>query len=62
MPAHVALGVVLLALGDKDAAIARWREAVQIDPGNKAAAMYLRMAEGMVDGSSVPPKAADEEE
>ncbi|MGE0789049.1 MAG: tetratricopeptide repeat protein [Sandaracinaceae bacterium] len=55
VPAHVALGVVLLALNDKDAALARWRDALKIDPGNKAAAMYMRMAEGMVDGTSTPP-------
>lgn len=51
VPAHVALGVVHLALGDKTKAMQRWREAVKLDPGNKAAAMYLRMAEGMQDGS-----------
>lgn len=63
VPAHVALGVVLLALNDRDGALARWREALSIDPGNKAAAMYLRMAEGMVDGSSTapaPPEESDE--
>ena len=56
VPAHVALGVVLLALNRKDDALARWRAAIAVDPDNKAAAMYLRMAEGMQDGSaSVPP-------
>jgi len=57
VPAYVALGVVLLAVNDKDGAIARWKEAIAIDPENKAAAMYLRMAEGMTDGSSEPPEA-----
>ncbi len=52
VPAHVALGVVLLALGDKDRALERWRAALEIDPENKAAAMYVRMTEGMQDGSS----------
>lgn len=56
VPAHVALGVVLLALNRKDDALARWRAAIEVDPDNKAAAMYLRMAEGMQDGgASVPP-------
>ncbi len=59
VPAHVALGVVLLALGDKDGALARWREALSIDPANKAAAMYTRMAEGMIDGSMAPPPPDD---
>lgn len=51
VPAHVALGVVHLALGDKDRALVRWRTALEIDPENKAAAMYVRMTEGMQDGS-----------
>ena len=52
VPAHIALGVVLLALGDKDKALARWRRALEIDPENKAASMYVRMTEGMQDGSA----------
>jgi tetratricopeptide (TPR) repeat protein len=62
VPAHVALGVVLLALNDRDAALARWRAALEIDPENKAAAMYVRMAEGMQEGGSMhpgPPDAPD---
>lgn len=60
VPAHVALGVVLLALNEKDGALERWREALKIDPENKAAAMYLRMAEGMTDGGgSMRPDAPD---
>lgn len=49
VPAHVSLGVVLLALGDKQGALARWKSALEIDPENKAAAMYVRMTEGMLD-------------
>jgi len=45
VPAHVALGVVQLALGANHAACECWREALKHDPGNKAAEMYLRMAE-----------------
>lgn len=61
VPAHVALGVTLLAMGHKEAAIDRWKAALAIDPDNKAAAMYLRMAENMQDGSSMapPPKSDD---
>ncbi len=55
LPAHVALGVVLLALDRKDDALARWEKALAIDPENKAAAMYLRMARGMPE--SQPTKA-----
>lgn len=60
VPAHVALGVVHLALNHKDKALDQWRQAIALDPENKAAAMYLRMAEGMTDGGSMaPPTAAD---
>jgi tetratricopeptide (TPR) repeat protein len=44
LPAHVALGVVLLAQGNHDAAVRRWEKALEIDPANKTAQMYLRMA------------------
>jgi tetratricopeptide (TPR) repeat protein len=56
VPAHVALGVVLLALNQRDAALARWEAALAIDPDNKAAQMYLRMARGMQDGGSMRPE------
>jgi len=52
VPAYVSLGVVLLALNRKEDAIKRWKDALDIDSENKAAAMYLRMAEGMQDGSA----------
>ncbi|MFK7991847.1 MAG: tetratricopeptide repeat protein [Sandaracinaceae bacterium] len=61
VPAHVALGVTLLAMGHKEAAIDRWKAALEIDPDNKAGAMYLRMAENMQDGSSMAPPAPKEE-
>lgn len=44
VPAHVALGVVLLAQGNASEAVAAWEKAVSLDPGHKAAQMYLRMA------------------
>lgn len=56
VPAHVALGVVLLALDRREEAIARWKEALQLDPENKAAAMYARMAEDIQDSGSMRPE------
>jgi tetratricopeptide (TPR) repeat protein len=53
VPAQVALGVVLLAQGHKERALERWRHALDVDPANKAAAMYVRMTEDAQDGSSV---------
>ncbi|HHH27681.1 MAG TPA: tetratricopeptide repeat protein [Polyangiaceae bacterium] len=52
VPAYVTLGVVLLALDRRTDAIERWRQALGIDSENKAAAMYLRMAEAAADGSA----------
>lgn len=43
--ARVLLGVTLLAQGLPDEAIATWTEALSIEPDNKSAKMYLRMAE-----------------
>jgi predicted negative regulator of RcsB-dependent stress response len=62
VPAHVALGVVLLALNQKERAMDRWRAALEIDPENKAAAMYLRMTEGMQEGGSMAPPADEDPE
>jgi tetratricopeptide (TPR) repeat protein len=45
VPARVLLGVTLLALGHTDDALAEWKAALSIDPDNKNAQMYLRMAE-----------------
>jgi tetratricopeptide (TPR) repeat protein len=45
VPARVLLGVTLLALGHPDEAVAEWKAALAIDPANKNAQMYLRMAE-----------------
>lgn len=44
VPAHVALGVVLLAQGNHEAAVRRWEKAQELDPTDKTAQMYLRMA------------------
>jgi tetratricopeptide (TPR) repeat protein len=50
--ARVALGVLCLIAGKRGEAVAAWREALQRDPHNKAAEMYLRMADS-------PPLASD---
>ncbi len=44
VPARVALGVVLLGLGERAAAEKSWEAALVDDPDHKAAQMYLRMS------------------
>ena len=43
--ARVLLGVTLIALGRRDEAAARFREALALDPADRSAKMYLRFAE-----------------
>lgn len=60
VPARISLGVVLLSLGDQAGAIAQWQAATQVDPDNKTANMYLRMAKSgaaAAPGGSMPPPA-----
>lgn len=45
VPARVALGVTLLALGEVASAIEQWKTVLVQEPENRSAAMYLRMAE-----------------
>jgi tetratricopeptide (TPR) repeat protein len=45
VPARVLLGVTLLSLGQVEEATAEWREALEIDPEDRSAKMYLRMVE-----------------
>jgi tetratricopeptide (TPR) repeat protein len=45
LPARVLLGVTMYFTGDTPGAIAQWREVLAIDPENKSAQMYVRMAE-----------------
>jgi tetratricopeptide (TPR) repeat protein len=52
-PARVLLGVTLLSLGQADQAAAEWQHALEIDPDNKTARMYLRMVEAQ--RSARPP-------
>ena len=44
LPARVALGVVMLLSGQRAEAVRIWEDALKRDPKNKAAEMYLRMA------------------
>lgn len=55
--ARVLLGVTLLSLGAQDEAVAAWRDALRVEPENKSARMYLRMAEAQRArrGASEPP-------
>ncbi len=55
VPAYIALGVTLLSLGDSDSAMKTWKKALEVDPENKAAEMYLRMATGAAASSTPPP-------
>ncbi len=43
VPAHISLGVVQLGLGKQEDAAKAWTRALELDAGNKAAQMYLRM-------------------
>lgn len=45
--ARVLLGVTLLSMGQREEAQAAWNEALAIEPGNKSAQMYLRLADSM---------------
>ena len=58
VPAYVALGVTLLSQGNASRANQMWKKALEVDPDNKAAQMYLRMATGAQ--SNAPPPAASE--
>jgi tetratricopeptide (TPR) repeat protein len=54
LPARIQLGVCCYALGNRDEAAGHWRMALEQDPHNAAAAMYLRMisASYMTPGAS----------
>lgn len=57
VPGHVALGVVRLSQNDKEGAVKCWDAALRLDPDNRAASMYIRMAEKMLASGSIPPGA-----
>lgn len=44
-PAHVLMGMTMMSLGAPDRAVAAFRTALNVDPGNKAAKMHLRRVE-----------------
>jgi hypothetical protein len=54
-PARVALGVLMLVAGQRHEAVRIWEEALRRDPQNKAAEMYLRMAQNPPVRSDMPP-------
>ncbi len=45
--AHLVLGVVCLSLGDKPRARVAWQAALALEPGQRAAQAYLRMADSL---------------
>jgi len=45
--AYISLGVVMLAAGKHEEAISRWTQALEIDPTNRSAQMYVHMADRM---------------
>jgi tetratricopeptide (TPR) repeat protein len=56
VPARIQLGVTLLALGQSSAAEQQWTKALEVDPENARAKMYLRMlASQRGAGSPTPP-------
>lgn len=55
-PARVALGVLLLVSGQRPEAIRVWQEALERDPTNKSAEMYLRMAKNPSIQTEPPPR------
>lgn len=61
VPARVSLGVAHFKGGDKESAKRSWREALDIDPENKTAAMYIRMVE-QLDETDAPADADQSEE
>ena len=53
VPARIQLGVTLLSMGESDAAGEQWRKALEIEPENVRAKMYLRMVSAAL--SQRPP-------
>lgn len=61
VPARVQLGVTLLAMGAPDEAVAEWQAALEVDPDNKPAKMYLRVVEGPRAAASADLDATQDE-
>ena len=64
VPAYIALGVTLLSQGSAERAMGAWKKALEVDPDNKAAQMYLRMATGAQSsiGMTAAPSLRPEDE
>ncbi len=63
VPARVLLGMTLFSLHQIDDAIAEWNAALAIEPENKNAQMYLRMAEAQrigLSGRTLPAPASSQ--
>jgi Flp pilus assembly protein TadD len=55
VPAHLQLGVILLASGERAAAEEHWKHVIGLEPDNSQAKMYLRMLE-RTHSVAPPPK------
>jgi tetratricopeptide (TPR) repeat protein len=55
MPARLALGNVLFALGRREQALAEWEDVRALDPENKLAPVYLQMAREITAGNVSMP-------
>jgi tetratricopeptide (TPR) repeat protein len=56
VPAHLQLGVILLATGERTAAQEHWNHVIGLEPDNSQAKMYLRMLERTHSVAPPPPK------
>ena len=54
VPARLARGTLLLALGRRDDAIREWEGVLELAPEDKAAHLYLRMVRDEVVGGGIP--------
>ncbi len=55
VPARLALGNVLFALGRREQALAEWEDVRVLEPGNKLAPVYLQMARDVAAGRVSAP-------
>jgi Tfp pilus assembly protein PilF len=53
-PARIAMGVLLLVCGQRQKAIEQWEQVLNVEPENKTAQMYLRMARQPSTASDPP--------
>jgi hypothetical protein len=62
VPARIQLGVTLLSLGESAAAGEQWRKALEIEPDNVRAKMYLRMVSASLSARPPPVEAGKDAE